>query len=93
MRTRRALPESPRRLRECLTALASHDRTHVLRVELSFAPATDAEGGTSMRLLVTHSLGVAYEEKIGPLLVQAMLDAIGAKGSEALVVEEEASEG
>lgn len=66
-------PESPERLRDCLSALARHAGAHVLRVEVAVAPSTtpEAKGQTTLVLTVTHSLGPEHEQKIGPLVAKA----------------------
>jgi len=63
-------PESPVRLRECLTALAKHDDTHVLRFEVSLQASTRAEGEPSFCMTLTHSMGPEHELAIVPLIAK-----------------------
>lgn len=70
-------PESPERLRECLTALAAHSRLSVLRVEVAFGDATERDG-PALTMIVTHSLGPQHEQAIGPTLCRALGEALRA---------------
>jgi acetylglutamate synthase len=64
-------PESPQRLRECLTALAKHEGLQVLRVEVSLAQSTMSKGDAALTMVVTHSLGIPHEQEIAPKLAAA----------------------
>lgn len=65
-------PESPQRLRECLTALARHEGLSVLRVEVSLAQSsTGPAGDPALTMIVTHSLGLRHEQEVAPKLAAA----------------------
>lgn len=57
-------PESPARLRECLTALAAIQQHHVLRVEVSLDAQSTTGPHPALTMTVTHSLGPEHEERI-----------------------------
>lgn len=70
-------PESPIRLRECLTALANHSGLHVLRVEVGLGPSTHQDG-TSLHLVLTHSLGPKHELAMAPTLAKVFAETLSA---------------
>lgn len=69
-------PESPVRLRECLTALAKHDDTHVLRFEVGLGASTRADGEPAFAMTLTHSMGPEHEMAIVPLLAKVFAHAM-----------------
>ncbi len=69
-------PESPVRLRECLTALAKHDGTHVLRFEVGLGASTRVDGEPAFSMTLTHSMGPEHELAIVPLLAQVFAKAM-----------------
>lgn len=74
-RLRRVTPESPERLRQCLTALAQHQNCNVLRVEISGAAATTDGHENALVMTVTHSLGPEHEARIAKPLAEAFFGA------------------
>lgn len=71
-------PESPVRLRECLTALAAHDERHVLRFEVGLGPSTRDDDEPAFRMTLTHSMGAEHELALVPALAQAFATAMTA---------------
>jgi hypothetical protein len=71
-------PESPERLRECLSALAEHQDAHVLRVEVVLGLASDDQAQGALKMIITHSLGEEWEKAIGPSLAAAFGAAVNA---------------
>jgi hypothetical protein len=69
-------PESPVRLRECLTALASHTGVHVLRFEVGLGASTRVEGEPSFSMTLTHSMGPEHEKEIVSHLARAFVVAL-----------------
>jgi hypothetical protein len=69
-------PESPVRLRECLTALAKHDDTHVLRFEVGLGASTRIDGEPAFSMTLTHSMGPEHELAIVPLLAKVFAHAM-----------------
>ncbi len=71
-------PESPVRLRECLTALALHQRTHVLRFEVGIGSSTRSDDEPAFNMTLTHSMGPEHEMVIVPLLAKVFATAMAA---------------
>ncbi len=69
-------PESPIRLRECLTALARHDDTHVMRFEVGLGASTRGVDEPAFSMTLTHSMGVEHEKLIIPLLAKVFATAM-----------------
>lgn len=72
----RITPESPVRLRDCLTALAKHDDTHVLRFEVGLGASTRGVDEPAFCMTLTHSMGVEHEMAIVPLLAKVFAHAM-----------------
>lgn len=75
-------PESSTRLRECLTALAKHDGTHVLRFEVGLGASTRVEGEPAFSMTLTHSMGPEHEMLIVPLLAKVFAKAMATFAAE-----------
>lgn len=73
----RSIPESPKRLREALTALAAHEKASVIRAELRIGMSSDGET-PAFTVVVTHSLGVEHERAIAVAIGRAFTMAIEA---------------
>jgi hypothetical protein len=58
------VPESPARLRDCLTAMSKHLHLDVVRVELAF------KSDGSIVVIATHSGGEAAEERMATAVCQ-----------------------
>ena len=83
-------PESAVRLRECLTALAKHDDTHVLRFEVGLGASTRVDGEPAFCMTLTHSMGPEHEMAIVPLLAKVFAQAMADFGRRAMPSEGEA---
>ncbi len=77
-------PESPERLRQCLTALALHTGVHVLRFEVGLGASTRIEGEPSFSMTLTHSMGPEHEMAIVPSLAEAFAAAMTSFGEKSM---------